>query len=133
VSEGSDGLSGGCLCGQVRYVARGAPINVRACHCRTCQKMSGGGFWARAMFRKDALSITGATRGFPTSEALIRRFCPGCGSFIFTERLDQPIMGVSLATLDDPEALRPEAQIFVSRRFSWLCAGDVEEFGEWAD
>lgn len=126
-------LTGGCLCGQVRYRVSEPAINVRACHCRTCQRMSGGGFWARAMFPTGALEITGETGGYSTSPDLIRRFCPGCGCFIFTERLDQPMIGVSLVTLDNPETLRPQAQIFVSRRFSWLCAKDIPEFSEWPE
>jgi len=35
------GLSGGCLCGAVRYELQSAPFDCGWCHCRTCQLNSG--------------------------------------------------------------------------------------------
>ena len=35
------GLTGGCLCGTVRYKLNSDPFDCGWCHCRTCQRNSG--------------------------------------------------------------------------------------------
>jgi len=112
---------GGCLCGAVRYEARGAPMNVRVCHCRLCQKATGAPFFARALFPRDAVTITGPVIEYNSSASLRRVSCAVCGARLFA-RSDTapPRVGIGLATLDDPEALAPTEHIFVSRRLPWV-------------
>ena len=40
--------TGGCQCGAVRYALYAEPTNPHVCHCRMCQKASGGYFGAFA-------------------------------------------------------------------------------------
>ena len=117
-SNAQQSHAGGCLCGAVRYVATGAPLNVRVCHCITCRRITGSAFFARAQFPRDAVTVTGETAGHLSSEDLVRRFCPTCGSVLFADRGD--LLSVSLGTLNDPDALPPQAQVFVSRQVAWL-------------
>ena len=42
--EAAAGLTGGCQCGAVRYRLEAEPTGVNVCHCRMCQKASGGPF-----------------------------------------------------------------------------------------
>jgi hypothetical protein len=40
-------LTGGCLCGRVRYTLTGAPALSCLCHCRLCQRYTGSD-WSSA-------------------------------------------------------------------------------------
>ncbi len=116
---------GGCLCGQVRWAATAPPANARVCHCRLCQRWTGGPFFARAVFLAEAFSHTGQTTRWPTSPRVDRLSCARCGTPMFSQPNDEPARtGVSLATLDDPAALRPECHIWVSSKLDWVRLDD---------
>lgn len=53
--------TGGCLCGNVRFVAEGEPYRVGLCHCLDCRKHHGALFHASAVFPQDAVSHEGET------------------------------------------------------------------------
>jgi hypothetical protein len=113
--------AGGCLCGAVRYVAREAPLGARICHCRLCQKAQGAPFLSQASFPKRSVTIAGQTAAHPSSHRLLRHFCPACGTRLFVEPIDAPErLGVSLATLDDPDDIRPEMHIWTSSQLDWV-------------
>ncbi len=117
--------AGGCLCGQVRWRATAEPANVRVCHCRNCQRAVGGPFFARAVFLAGDIERTGEATRWPSSERVDRLSCARCGTPVFAEPKDPPArLGVSLASLDDPGALSPEAHIWVCERLSWFVIGD---------
>lgn len=116
---------GGCLCGQVRWRATAGPANVRVCHCRLCQRWTGAPFFARAIFLAEAIERTGETTRWPTSPRIDRQSCARCGTPMFAEPKDPPFrLGVSLATLDDPAAIAPEAHIWVESKLPWVSLED---------
>jgi hypothetical protein len=120
VSTGAVRYAGGCLCGQVRWEATAEPINVRQCHCRNCQRATGGAFFARALFMDDDVERTGNTTRWASSERLHRLSCTRCGTPVFAEPQDGPWIAVALTTLDDPSALTPGSHIWVSRKLPWV-------------
>ena len=70
--------TGGCLCGRVRFVAKGAPDRVGICHCLDCRKHHGALFYAAAIYPEAAVDITR-----DMSEYEVRAFCPHCCSSVF--------------------------------------------------
>ncbi len=116
---------GGCLCGAVRFKAEGEPVNVRMCHCRNCQKAMSSPYFARALFPQTALTVTGETARYPTSERLERVFCKQCGTRLFAWRTNGTAAGVALATFDDPNVFAPTEHIFVSRKIAWVRIDDA--------
>ena len=108
-----DRFTGGCLCGNVRIVASGAPYRVGLCHCLDCRKHHGALFYAAAIFPQDAVTITGETRDYKG-----RHFCPACGSSVFARWEDE--VELHLGALDAPNQLVPSYESWVVRREGWL-------------
>jgi hypothetical protein len=116
---------GGCLCGQVRWRATAEPANLRACHCRLCQRWTGAPFFARAIFPAGDFAWTGGTTCWPTSPRIDRRSCARCGTPMFACPKDPPArIGVAVATCDDRHALRPTVHIWTSEKVGWLTLDD---------
>ena len=111
---------GGCLCGAVRFKTESEPLNVRICHCRTCQKVMGSPFFARAVFDQRALTVEGETARYPSSEMVDRVFCKTCGTRLFAWRKSPAVAGVALAVFDDRNAFAPTEHICVSDKMDWV-------------
>ena len=76
-------LTGHCLCGAVTIAVAGEhDRRIGACHCRMCQRWSGGLFLC---FRADAsaVAITGEVTRYRSSAFAERAFCPRCGSHLW--------------------------------------------------
>lgn len=106
-------LTGGCLCGDVRFVATGEPYRVGVCHCLDCRKHHGAIFFAAGMFPEQAVRIEGQTRDYKG-----RHFCPRCGSSVFNRSGDE--VEVHLGALDAPDQLTPTYECWTIRREEWL-------------
>ncbi|HJU18853.1 MAG TPA: GFA family protein [Stellaceae bacterium] len=118
-------MTGGCLCGAVRYESSGEPVFALLCHCRDCQRQSGSAY--NAALRVPAAGFR-VTRGAPklyvktadSGNTVTRAFCPECGSPLFLRVSARPdLVGIRVGTLDDPSGFRPEADIFVKSAQPW--------------
>lgn len=108
-----DRLTGGCLCGSVRFVASGRPYRVGLCHCLDCRKHHGTLFHASAVFPQDAVTVDGEPREYEG-----RFFCPRCGSSVFSRTGDE--IDVNLGCLDEVDRFVPTYELWTVRRESWL-------------
>lgn len=108
-----DVISGGCMCGQVRFKASGRPWRVGLCHCLDCRKHSGSLFSALAIFPAKAVVIEGETRDHRG-----RHFCPQCGSSVFGISEDE--IEIAIGTLDEPDQFKPSYELWTTRREGWL-------------
>jgi hypothetical protein len=116
------GLTGGCQCGAVRYRLDAAPAG-NICHCRMCQKASGGPFMAFGGVPSETFVVTrGALAIFQSSDIAERGFCASCGTALTYRALEGQLVGVTLGSLDDPNLVAPEAQLGAESRVSWLAA-----------
>jgi hypothetical protein len=129
------GLTGGCQCGAVRYRLDAAPDGGVICHCRMCQKASGGPFTAFCGLQRSSFVVTRGTISiFQSSDIAERGFCAMCGTPLTYRVLGSERIGVSLGTLDDPNAVAPEEQLGVESRISWLAsalAAPEASLSEW--
>ena len=97
--------TGGCLCGKIRYATDADPVFCGNCHCKDCQRTSGGPFIPAMVFPKAAFAITGSPKYFTSTadsgRTIGRGFCPDCGSQLFSQLEFMPDMiAVKAGTLD---------------------------------
>ena len=57
-------MTGGCLCGRVRYTATGAPALSGICHCRNCQRYTGSAFETVVAFPSASISVQGELKTY---------------------------------------------------------------------
>ena len=105
----SDKHQGGCLCGQVRYEAKGEPIRTTTCHCRFCQRATGSAFLVEPSFPQSHLKlITGQVKTYEhrssrSGKAITSHFCENCGTTLyFTIERSPENAYVFAGTFDDP-------------------------------
>lgn len=121
-------MTGGCLCGAVRYEIEGEPFLVNHCHCRSCRRHTGGPVVTLAGFRSDQVRFSGVARKlFESSPGVHRAFCNHCGTPLSWEGDGGdlgPILEIHISTFDDPNSLRPTAHAFDAERIPWFDTAD---------
>ena len=116
-------LTGGCHCGAVRYRVSGDPAHVALCHCTDCRKSAGAPMVSWAAFASADFAVEqGEVTAFKSSGDSVRSFCPRCGTGLFfvNETVLPGLVDIQSATLDDPDALPPQAHIQVAERIGWM-------------
>ena len=108
-------FTGGCQCGAVRFEA-GRLGRASICHCRMCQKATGG-FFGPYVDVHDFAWTRGTPKYFRSSEAVQRGFCEVCGTPLSFEMGEH--LGVSIGALDDPEAAAPTTQLIWPEKLSY--------------
>jgi len=121
-------MTGGCLCGQVRYSANVEPMFTGVCHCSTCQKQTGSAFNVVVAIPQAALSIQGSpkthTRTGDSGQQVVARFCPNCGTTITSEPAAMPGASIlRVGTLDDTSWVKPTMEIYCDSKQSWVSLG----------
>lgn len=118
-------VTGGCLCGAIRYEITEAPRRANMCHCRMCQRWTGGGFAAGAEYSDQAITWSRSDPGrYQSSQRGNRLFCAACGSSIGYQYPDEGTIWITLGTHDDPERMHPRYHIFVDEQRSWVKLDD---------
>ena len=117
-------ITGGCLCRAVRYRISAAPLAARVCWCRLCQYLAAGSGTVNVCFPSEALSVEGELRDYvctaDSGSVMHRRFCPVCGTQMFSAAEPRPhLIFVRAGTLDDRECIRPASSIWVAQAPSW--------------
>ena len=122
---GAVGLTGGCQCGALRYRLDAEPSG-SICHCRMCQKASGGPFMAFGGVPNSSFVVTrGELSIFKSSDIAERGFCAACGTPLIYRLVGGRSVGVTLGSLDAPNGVAPEEQFGAESRISWLAAALV--------
>lgn len=115
-------LTGGCQCGRVRYSVADANDEAYLCHCRMCQRATGG--VAAALKEVPRVAVTWTTREpdrYRSSPIAARGFCAACGTPLTYEGDGSANLDLTVGSFDEPDRLRPVANSGVeSRHAAWI-------------
>jgi hypothetical protein len=117
-------LTGGCLCGGVRYEITEPLVSASYCHCTRCQRRTGTAASAQARVAPGSLVITQGEElvreWVPPDHGWPKAFCSRCGSALWSRSREDPqIYGVRLGTFDEDPGIRPQHRQFVAYAASW--------------
>lgn len=117
-------VTGGCLCGAVRYTFDAEPVAVRQCWCRLCQYLGAGTATANVVVPRESLSLTGTLSDFAATadsgNVMHRQFCPTCGTPVGGYAEVRPHLYVlRIGTLDDPGRYPPQVTIWTDAAPAW--------------
>jgi len=116
---------GGCQCGRIRYRVSGTPSNTCNCHCSQCRMAAGAAFVTWSEFPAEAVTFTKERPQFyRSSDAAERGFCPACGTSLTFCYLDGAAIDIATATLDDPNTLPPQENIWTRSKLAWVTLED---------
>jgi len=125
-------MTGGCLCGRVRYSAKEDPVFVGVCHCTHCQRQTGTAFSVLVGIPKSAMSLQGQVKTFhdtgDSGQPVDRSFCPECGSPIFSDVAVMPgVTFIKAGTLDDTTWLDPKMHVYCDSAERWTPIPDASQ------
>ena len=113
-------MTGGCQCGQVRYSVTVESLEAYPCHCRMCQRATGGVFAALMQVPRDAVTWEREPDRYRSSPIAQRGFCARSGTPLTYEGDDSAHLDLTVGSFDEPGRLHPFANFGIeSRHDSW--------------
>jgi hypothetical protein len=114
-------LSGGCVCGGTRYALRAAPVSLNDCHCVDCRRSAGAPYVTWGSVRRGELQLVHGELREIFHAARFRFFAACCGTpLFFCETKDSEWIDVTIGSLDEPAAFRPEKSIWTEDKLPWV-------------
>ena len=129
-------VTGGCLCGAVRYEVTGPFLRASHCHCSLCRRHSGAAVLTQGRVRREdfrLLSGAEALRVYrPAEGAAVKAFCSICGSSLFGGTWPEGSeVSIRLGSVDGDPGIRPQYHTFVASWAPWdEITHDLPQFDE---
>ena len=101
-------MTGGCMCGRVRYTANVEDDEAYLCHCRMCQRSTGNVSLAMKNVKKADVRWEGQPDYYESSPIARRGFCSVCGTSLTFDYPDSEKMDLIVGTFDDPSRMVPK-------------------------
>jgi hypothetical protein len=129
MTDNTMAITGGCMCGAVRYEAVGEPFWVGHCHCSSCRRHTGAPVVTFVSFKEEQVTFTeGERRIYNSSPGVGRAFCGHCGTTLTWEGVwgdFGPIVEFHISSLDNPVAFVPQSHVFHEERIAWFDVADA--------
>jgi hypothetical protein len=122
----TDKYTGGCQCGRIRYQVSSEGLLPYFCHCRMCQRATGGFAAAFVGAKKSAVLWDSEPDNYASSKIGLRQFCNHCGTPLGFHYPDSPNCDLTLGSFDDPSGFVPKEHFGVeSLMEAWISTGDL--------
>jgi hypothetical protein len=119
----ADLITGGCLCGGVRFEINGPFIRASHCHCSRCRRHSGTGVCTQGrVWREQFRLLRGEDliRVYGIGHGAVKAFCVQCGSSLFGGTWPEgDQVSIRLGSLDGDPGIRPQFHTFVDSKAPW--------------
>jgi hypothetical protein len=116
-------LTGGCLCGGVRFEVTSPLVSAGYCHCTRCQRRTGSAYSAQARIEPGSLRVTAGddlVRAYEPPGGFLKFFCSACGSALWSQDpADSKVKSVRLGVFDGDPRIRPSYRQFVAYAAPW--------------
>jgi len=121
-----ESLTGQCNCGTLKYEISGEPLFTHVCHCRECQRDSGGAFNVSMLVLVDDFRFVDCE---PNSQTISRPSgneyevwdCENCGCTIGgISTAPSKVMVVRPGTLNNTSRIQPQAHIWIAEKQGWV-------------
>jgi hypothetical protein len=116
-------ITGGCLCGGVRFEVTEPLVGAVYCHCTRCQRRTGTAASATARIVPGSLRVVQGedlVRSYEPPDGFAKDFCGACGSALWSRNPNDPEqLGVRLGAFDVDPGVRPSSRQYVAYAASW--------------
>jgi hypothetical protein len=115
-------ITGGCLCGGVRYEIAEPFVSAGYCHCTRCQRRTGTAASAQARIVPGSLRLLqGAEleRQWKPDDGFTKCFCSSCGGALWSRNEEGEIASVRLGTVEGDPGIRPTVRMFTAYAAVW--------------
>ena len=123
--------TGGCRCGEVRFVVTRPPMLAGVCHCTGCQAMTASAFSTTLTLPPEGFEVTAGApvRGGVRTEGINHMHCPSCMSWLFTriEGFDW-FVNLRATMLDEHRWFTPYVEVWTAEKLPWAETGALRSF-----
>lgn len=119
-------IKGSCLCGAITYASESTSMSTAICHCRDCQRQSGGAFSVNVLVPSEGFAVAGkglshysktGSSGLPAK----RHFCSNCGSALYSEIAFMPgVVLLKAGSLMDTCSVQPSMHLWCGSAMTWV-------------
>ena len=113
-------ITGGCLCGGIRYEIEGDPFRIANCHCDDCRKATGSAYATNLFYQEDQITLLhGSPKRFDhiadSGNSMFKEFCDNCGAQVFGGGSMRPgVKSVKVGSIDYANFVKPQVNLYLS-------------------
>ena len=126
-------VTGGCQCGRIRYQVGITDDDAYLCHCRMCQRATGGVSIAFKNVMQADVEWTQAPDEYASSPIAHRGYCRECGTpLTFRYDRDSDKIDLTVGSFDEPGRFRPTSHFGAeSMHALWLDTTALPRTRKW--